>query len=161
MTPTILDEWAANWRVPHAALQDLRNRLLPDTAVDSAPVSGTSEAAVSQQVRLEAAGKGVLLWRNNVGATEIEGGRWLRYGLLNDSAKMNERYKSSDLVGIRPVRITPQHVGQTIGQFVAAEVKHATWRYAGTDREAAQRNFHDLVKSRGGWGEFVTGRGIL
>ncbi len=161
MTPTILDEWAANWRVPYAAVQDLRNRMLPDTAVDSAPMSGTSEAAVSQQVRLEAAEKRIILMRNNVGATEIEGGRWIRYGLLNDSSKMNERYKSSDFVGIRPVFVTPQHVGQTIGQFVAVEVKHAGWHYTGTDREAAQRNFLDLVKSRGGWGEFVSSRGVL
>lgn len=161
MTPTILDEWAAAWRVPAVALHDLRNRLLPAQADPGPLLHGASEAAVSQQVRLEAGEKRVILMRNNVGATEIDGGRWIRYGLLNDSSKMNERYKSSDFVGIRPVHITAQHVGQTIGQFVAVEVKHAGWRYTGTDREAAQRNFLDLVKSRGGWGEFVSGRGML
>lgn len=156
---TILDEWAAQWRVPLEAVHDLRRRLQPD-APTQAPAPPLSEAAVSQQVRLEAGKRGMLLFRNNVGGYEAEG-RWIRYGLLNDSAALNARYKSSDFIGIDPVVITQAHVGHTIGQFVAPEIKHATWRWSGTEREIAQRNFHDLVVSKGGRAGFVTAAGGL
>jgi hypothetical protein len=120
-----------------------------------------SEAAVQQQMRLEASGYGVRLWRNNNGACKDENGRLIRYGLGNDSAKMNKHLKSSDLIGVTPVRITPEMVGQIVGIFTSIEVKREGWHYAGTEREAAQKAWIGIIKSFGGKGGFATNTGDL
>ena len=54
-----------------------------------------------KRIRLEAAKQGILLWRNNVGAVKTSDGRMIRFGLANDSHKMNQHIKSSDLIGIQ------------------------------------------------------------
>lgn len=153
-------EWAAYWGVPEVALQDLAGRLTQQTMPDSLGAD-TPESVVAKRVRLEAAQKGLVLWRNNVGAAKDEHGNFFRYGLANDSQKMNKRVKSHDLVGIRPVVIQPHHVGQKIGQFVCRETKAAGWTYSGTEREQAQLNFATLVQSMGGDAGFATGEGTL
>ena len=155
-----LDEWAADWQIPAQAVADLRARLgLFNT--DPAATPGESEAAIQTRIRLEASAKGCRLWRNNVGACYTSEGAFLRYGLANDSAAMNKKIKSADLVGIRPVKITPQHVGGTIGQFVAREVKRAGWRYSGSPREEAQLAFLSLVLAMGGDAGFSDGEGTI
>ena len=154
----MLDAWAARWGIPDAALDELR-RIAAD-APGSAP-AGHTEAAVQQRVRIEAAGAGVLLWRNNVGALLDERGRMVRYGLANDSKALNERIKSSDLIGLRPVLIRPEHVGRTIGQFVARECKAAGWSWHGSDRERAQLDFMRVVLMHGGDARFAAGPGTL
>ena len=157
----MLNEWAIRWNVPAAALQDLRARM---QAVNTGPpdrAGGRSEAAVQAAVRLEASKKGAILWRNNVGGYYDETGRFIRYGLANDSKAMNRTIKSHDLVGIRPVVIVPVMVGRTIGQFISREVKPQDWRYTATKREAAQLKFADLVVSLGGDSSFTTGEGTL
>ena len=58
-----------------------------------------SEAAVQAAIRIRASELGVRLFRNNVGACVDETGRVIRYGLANDSAQLQKRLKSSDLVG--------------------------------------------------------------
>lgn len=164
MTTTILDQWAADWSIPVVALHDLRHRLSPEVAPPEGHDAGWSEARVTQEVRFEAGEKGVLLWRNNVGAYQDEHGRWVRYGILNDSKALNEKFKSSDFLGMRKRLILPQHVppqGLLIGQFVAREMKHANWKWSGTDREVAQRNFIDLVNANGGDAAFANSRGTL
>lgn len=120
-----------------------------------------SEAAVGVQVRLEASRLGIRLWRNNVGAGYMQDGSFIRWGLCNDSAAVNAKIKSADLIGIRPVLITPEMVGRTIGQFVSREVKAADWRWRGTDRERAQLAWAELVNSLGGDAAFTTGPGSL
>lgn len=160
---TDLVAWAAQWGVPHAAVVDLRLRMgieaakgLPLPATEGTP---GSESYQQSLVRLEAPHFGVWLTRNNVGALLDTTGRPVRYGLANESAQQNAVIKSSDLIGIRSVTITPQHVGHVIGQFVAREMKESTWNYKGNKHEKAQRAFIDFINSKGGDAAFCTGPG--
>jgi len=155
-----LNEWAIRWGVPFEAVEDLR-RIMGSIATDPAIKFGESEAAIQTRIRLEASRAGCRLWRNNVGGTYTEDGSFIRYGLANESKQMNDSIKSSDLIGIRPVLITPQHVGQILGQFVAREVKPEGWRYCANKREAAQLRFLELVFSLGGDAGFATGEGTI
>ncbi len=123
-------------------------------AVDSHDPKCTSEAGVGKRLQLEYAQNGDILWRNNVGACEDNRGNHIRYGLANVSKGMNKRVKSSDYVGIRKVLITPEMVGQTIGQFTAIETKKPGWVFTGSDREVAQRRFIELVIALGGHAKF-------
>lgn len=156
-----IQNWAKRWGVSAEALKELHIELGLVNTDPTAPAVGNNEAAVQTRVRLEAADKGGVLWRNNVGALRDERGVPVRYGLANESKAMNESLKSSDLIGLRPVLILPHHVGQTLGQFVAREVKEPTWSYTGTKREAAQLKFLNIVASMGGDACFVTGEGTL
>jgi hypothetical protein len=115
-----------------------------------------NEAAVQSHVRLEAANQGLQLWRNNVGAAEDATGRLIRYGLGNDSAQLNRAIKSSDLIGITPIKIEPHHVGQMFGVFTAFEIKASDWFYRETDERAvAQMKFIQIVRNAGGIGWFI------
>lgn len=148
------NEWAAKWSIPAEALRDLVASLAtPPRAL----TVGKSEAAVQQLVTLEAAMAGGRLWRNNVGAYQDPDGRWVRYGLANTSKRLNKLVKSSDLVGLIPLRITHHHVGRTIGQFCAVEVKHGNWKPGKSDRELAQAKFMSIVRDMGGLAGFSTG----
>lgn len=154
-----LHDWAVAWNVPASALADLMQRLAPLATVT--PASGLSEAGVTSIVRQEAASKGVLLFRNNVGALTDAEGRLIRYGLANDTAQMNKAYKSGDWIGIRPITIRPEHVGMVLGQFVSREIKRAGWRYTGKGREEAQMRWCAMVNARGGDAAMVSGEGSL
>lgn len=121
----------------------------------------TSESAIQNQVRLAAAYAGLECWRNNVGvlmAVDDYGNqRPVRYGLANDSAKVNKEIKSSDLIGITPVLITPEHLGRTLGVFTAFETKRSGWTMRDSDKHAlAQQRFHDIVRRAGGFAGFVS-----
>lgn len=157
-----LHEWAAKWRVPIEAIADLQ-RAFGQQASDTVTImqGATSEGQVMTAVRLEAPRKGIVLWRNNVGALEDKDGRFVRYGLANDSKAVNDRVKSADLIGIRPVIIGPHHVGRTIGQFVSREIKEAGWHYTATKREEAQQRWLEIVVGYGGDAAFATGEGSL
>lgn len=116
------------------------------------------EANVQAQVALDAARSGHRwLLRNNSGAFEDEQGRQVRFGLGNVSKKFNEAMKSSDLVGIESVVITPEMIGQTIGRFYAVEAKPEDWVYTGTPREEAQLKFIAKVNFMGGKAYFTNG----
>ena len=154
-------EWASKWNIPYDAVVDLHH-LFGMIDTDPLPQDGESETAIQTRVRLEASKLGMRLWRNNVGAARnAETGAYFRYGLANDSKKLNEELKSSDLIGIRPITIKPEHVGLLIGQFTAREVKHGSWEFAGTDREQAQLRFIKLVISLGGDAMFTNKEGTL
>lgn len=150
-------EWAQRWGVPQTAIDELI-----DMATPSRPtVSGDSEAAVQQRVRLEASRRGLRLFRNNVGVLYDEHNRPVRFGLANESAQINKRLKSSDLVGITPVIITHAHIGRRVGVFTSYECKRPGWKFTGKGREEAQHAWLMLVQSLGGIAKFITGEDEL
>lgn len=156
----ILYEWAQRHRIPIDAIKELESLY---GIIDRPGVIATdlSEAAVQNNLRLEGSRKGVRLFRNNVGAFEDEDGRFIRYGLANESAQVNKVIKSGDLIGIRPLVVTPQMVGFTVGQFVSREAKPGSWRYTNTEREQAQLRWIQLINSLGGDAMFSSGEGTL
>lgn len=155
-----LYSWALKWGVPLAALQDLDRELgLGDAVIGDS--YGQSEAAAQAAVRLEAASKGMRLWRNNVGALTDERGVPIRFGLANDSAKINKVIKSGDLIGINSKPITLAEVGQPRGQFLSREIKKPGWAYSATPHEQAQYRWNLLVCAAGGDACFATGPGTL
>lgn len=116
----------------------------------------TSEAAIQQAIRLDIARSGIDLWRQNVGACQDQSGRLIRYGILNDSKQVNQRFKSSDLVGIRPILVTADMVGQIVGVFAAIECKASNWTCRPNDEHTqAQQRFIDLVRAAGGFAGFA------
>ncbi len=163
MVTDILTEWAIVWGAPPAAIADLRTRygMAHGRGTADIPHDAKSEAGAQSRIRLEAARKGKYLWRNNVGAGHMQDGSFIRFGLANESKEVNARLKSGDLIGVAPVVITPAHVGSTIGQFLSREVKRPGWSYTGTDREAAQLKWIELINSLGGNACFATAEGTL
>jgi hypothetical protein len=95
-----------------------------------------NEKQIQDDVRLHVASKGATTWRNNVGVATTANGAVIRYGLCTGSA---------DLIGITPLRITPEMVGHTVGVFTAIEVKTPTGRPT-----KEQVNFIEHVQSQGG-----------
>lgn len=124
---------------------------------------GKSEAWSQQQARLDIAHQGAFSWRNNVGATPAKcpdcgnPQQPVRYGLANDSAKLNKQIKSSDLILAIPRIIRPEDVGLLFLQFGSVECKRPGWKYTGTKQEPAQAAWLALISSRGGFAVFSTG----
>lgn len=115
-----------------------------------------NEDTIQSHVRLAAANQGLQLWRNNVGACEDQTGRLIRYGLANESKAVNDKIKSSDLIGVTPVLITPDMYGRILGVFTALETKRPDWKYRDSDKRAvAQLRFHEIVREVGGFAGFV------
>ena len=157
-----ITQWAIRHGVSHVALAELQVMFTEPNTDPSRIITGISEAAVVNNVTLEASRVGARLWRNNVGACKDERGRLIRYGLCNTTKQMNQQLKSSDLIGIKPVLITGEMVGSTIGQFVARECKKGDWSFGeDPEREGAQLRFMELVVGLGGDACFVNGEGSL
>lgn len=156
-----LNEWALRWGVRPEALAELHLALGLDYDPTALPPQNlpvmSSEAAVSQAARILASRRGAALWRNNVGAGTLEDGSFLRWGLANDSASVNKVIKSGDLIGIDPVIITQEMVGQLFGRFWSVETKKPGWRFTGTERELGQQRWIGLVTKLGGRAEFWNG----
>jgi hypothetical protein len=106
------------------------------------PSGKQSEAAIVADVRLAWSNAGGRIFRNNVGQLYDRDGRIVRYGLC---------VGSSDLIGWRPVTITPEMVGQTIAQFAALEVKRKGGKPTGD-----QVRFIKAVQAAGGLAGVVT-----
>lgn len=153
--------WARKYNVPLQAIGELQDIVGLNGTPGNLDNFGKSESFVESQLKLEAAQKGVRLWRNNVGVLEDKNGRPVRYGLANESPQMNKIIKSCDYIGVRPVTITSAHIGLTIGQFVGRETKKPGWKFTGSERENAQLTYCNLVNSMGGDAGFVTGPGTL
>lgn len=118
----------------------------------------SSETVVQQRTRLAFAPIGPM-WRNNSGACTDNTGRLIRYGLGNDSAQVNAKIKSSDLIGITPVTafLASAQAWVTLGVFTALEIKGSNWiQKPGDERAEAQAKFHSIVREVGGFAGFVT-----
>lgn len=157
---TDFDAWAA--RHPHAAAELFV--VLGAVAHEMTEGGdGKSEAWSQQRARFAIAEQGAMSWRNNVGATPSkcvhcgEKTTPIRYGLANDSAKLNAKVKSSDLILAIPRVIRPQDVGATIAQFGSVECKRPGWRYTGKEQEPGQAAWLALVNKLGGFATFSTG----
>lgn len=150
-----LSQWGRRHGITGEAMGELVALLAQAPEPDTPRVSDVSEAAVQAGVRLEAPRQGVTLWRNNVGVAEGRDGVPIRFGLANDSVRLNREVKSSDLIGIVQVLIQPHHLGRTFGVFGAFECKRADWQWSGKPREVAQRRYLDLVELAGGVSGFV------
>lgn len=117
----------------------------------------SSEVVNQQQARLIMARLGGQIWRNNSGAYQDERGNFIRYGLANESKQQNDKIKSSDLIGITPLLVTPEMVGRWVGIFTALECKPSGWHLTpGNKRGVAQEKFISIVKNVGGFAGFVT-----
>jgi hypothetical protein len=158
------EQWAGQYPQAAAALA----QVLVGSDATPAGGEGKSEAWSQQHARLEiakyqAGGVHAMSWRNNVGATPAKcpdcgtARQPVRYGLANDSAKMNEKIKSSDLILAIPRVIQPQDVGTLIAQFGSVETKRPGWHFTGKGREAGQAAWLALVKRLGGYAAFSTG----
>ncbi len=167
-----LQEWAVRWNIPQQAFAELVACSIVPPGPDVVD-SGKSEDYVQSKIRLEAPQRGVYLWRNNVGAGVVANNRDLcpecivrarrpiRWGLANDSKKLNERIKSADLIGIKPTLITAEMVGLTIGKFYSRECKREDWVFKGTQEEVAQVAWSTLINSLGGDARIVKATGSL
>lgn len=167
-----LKEWALRWGIPPAAMQELAGiPALEPVPFDEEP---HSESHIQAKIRLEAARTGVIhAWRNNSGAGWIVGDRkklcakcvayarsFTRWGLGNDSDRVNAVIKSSDLIGWRKRVVTPQMVGTVIAQYWQRECKRSGWIYNPKDeREAAQMRWHLMALAAGADSAMVNGEG--
>lgn len=169
----------AEWAARHPAAAAELHQMLDGSAV-SHEANGKLEAWAQQQVRLKVAQHFVetaagpvhaMGWRNNVGAIPAKEPcvcprcsfkfdlkrQPFRYGLANDSAKLNATIKSGDLILAIPRMILPQHVGQVIAQFGSIETKRPGWRYTGKGQEPGQMAWNSLITRLGGYATFSTG----
>jgi hypothetical protein len=154
-------DWARKHAISHMALTELLTCLnVPSTGIDSG--KHNSEEAVQAECMILAARGGAALWRNNSGALKDETGRLVRFGLGNTSSRINDVWKSADLIGILPMRIEQRHVGTTVGRFWAVECKEPGWKFRQSDKRAvAQAAFIANVKGLGGQATFAQGTGDL
>lgn len=154
----ILDRWAITHSVGGDAMRELITILSASASIaESSSGESARESKVQARMRLAAACDGGYLWRNNVGAGKLANGKFIRWGLCNESKEVNAICKSSDLIGIMPIKIEQSHVGSVIGQFTAIECKRAGWKYKGTAHEQAQLSFINIVTSCGGAARFEVG----
>ncbi len=150
-------EWARRHGIGVQPLTELL-QLLAMPAPPPRDPTPRSEAAAQAEIRLAAPMWGGVLWRNNVGQWDDDGVP-VRYGLANDSAKLNRSVKSSDLVGFLPMLIGQEQVGQLVAVLTAIECKRGDWVWSGSKRERAQQRFLNIVKTGGGIAGFARNRG--
>lgn len=119
----------------------------------------TPEGYAMQEVRKRASDWKAKLYRNNTGVLTDQSGRPVRFGLGNESPKINKTYKTGDYIGWFPVTITPDMVGKTIAVFANVEVKAVGFSvkldYNPKSREYAQNNFNQLVINNNGIAGFA------
>lgn len=141
--------WVARWGVPPEAMRDLRAALgrTGGLVYDGPPVRPhADETERGAAYRLAVQSWGGTLMRNNNGVAHQPDGRPIRYGLGNESQKLQATCKSSDWIGIAPG-----------GRFLAVEDKPPGWRFSpGDEHTAGQWRFLARVNELGGVGMFAT-----
>jgi hypothetical protein len=150
-----LKSWGMMHNISAQAMAELEWYLKAPTATLENEGVG-SEAGVAQRCRLKAPHNSGILWRNNVGELPDRCGTPVRFGLANDSKKVNKVTKSSDLIGLTSV----EWHGRTFGVFTAIETKAPKWIFgknkSSAEREQAQLNYINIVRSFGGIAGFAT-----
>lgn len=96
-----------------------------------------AETNIMNQVMLDESKKGVMLWRNNTG----------KFRAMDNPQRIVTvgQVGSADIIGVKPILITADMVGQTIGQAVAIEVKTTTGR-----QSEAQKLWQIAFEKHGG-----------
>lgn len=166
----------SEWRKRHPEACAELDQVLAGEAWNVGDVAhGKPEQVIQSELRLKISKAGAWSWRNNVGATRARidqqcpacGFKFyfdqqpIRYGLANDSTKLNASIKSSDLILAIPRVIEPHHVGTTIAQFGAVEVKTPGWKGPKNEHERAQEKWLALINRIGGAAAFSTGEYTL
>ena len=97
-----------------------------------------SETKIQQEIRLALGQRSDLrLFRNETGKLpDPRTGQWVQFGLAKGS---------SDLIGFKTIKITPEMIGQEIAQFVSLEIKTERGKLS-----TMQQNWLQKVKSSGG-----------
>ena len=97
-----------------------------------------SETKIQQEIRLALGQRSDLrLFRNETGKLpDPRTGQWVQFGLAKGS---------SDLIGFKTIKITPEMIGQEIAQFVSLEIKTESGKLS-----TIQQNWLQKVKSSGG-----------
>lgn len=146
-----MKSWVRRWNIPELAVRELM-QILAHVALApaSSPTKG-SEAQVIQELRTLAPRHNGYLWRNNSGALMDDRGNMVRYGLANDSTRLNKVFKSPDLIGFTIIN--------NLAIFTAIEAKRPGWQRPVTERENAQAAFLKLVHAGGGIALFATAAG--
>lgn len=113
-----------------------------------------SETPLIDATLLTGSAKGWRLFRQNTGVGWVGKLRSKKAGtVILDNARVLHAglcVGSSDVIGLRPVVITADMVGQTIGQFVAAEIKTP-----GVPVTKEQAGFIEMVKRLNGHARIV------
>lgn len=153
MVPTHVTNELQIWATRHSVSNPALTELIQLLAMPPSParqLTQYSEAAVQAEIKLAAPRHGGVVWRNNVGVWS-DNGTPVRYGLANESAKLNKSVKSSDLIGFIP-RIL---AGKLVAVFTAIECKRGSWSWGGTQAEIGQQRFHNIIKAGGGYAGFA------
>ena len=97
-----------------------------------------SETKIQQEIRLALGQRSDLrLFRNETGKLpDPRTGKWVQFGLAKGS---------SDLIGFKTIKITPEMIGQEVAQFVSLEIKTERGKLS-----TMQQNWLQKVKSSGG-----------
>ena len=104
-----------------------------------------NETNLLKLIQLEASKLGHRMFRNNCGNLQNNKGQWVKYGVANPGG--------SDLIGWKPVVITPDMVGKTVAIFTALEIKSGNGIL-----KTEQRNFLNAVNAGGGDGNIHASR---
>ena len=118
--------------------------------------SMNEETSRQNKIRLALSSLGITNWRNNTGVgwagKMIKGSGKMMFVGKEDVIIRNARplraglcKGSSDIIAIKSVLITPEMVGQVIGQFIAVEVKTPAGRPT-----KDQLNFNQQINHKGG-----------
>jgi hypothetical protein len=109
----------------------------------------TNEGRIQRDIMLAASAAGWTTWRNNTGQAWTGEVTWRADGLLliRHPRPLHAGLckGSADLIGLRPVIVTPAMVGTTLAQFIGIEVKGPHGRTT-----PDQARFLAFVRSKGG-----------